>query len=206
VDHAEKGFGAWLISYANRVVADVKEDVNVNQFWQEVIDLFQVGVFGETPQEKRVFFRAEKTFAAHAPGAPTQSAENEAMRFCGRWESYELYINFGAVLTKMAEHLRKQGRALPLNKKDIRDQMKQHPYWIIPEGEDGHRKRFGEVSCARAWGVYLDSHPMGYQQKSDEELLAADAKRSMSENWADPRLGELYIIVKAVEKKEAELG
>lgn len=200
IDHAQRGFAAWLIAYAVKVVADVKEDVNVNKFWQAVIDAYKVGVFGHNLAERQVYFKAlgERAPGGHPPMAPNQHMGGLDGALREDWKKWRLYVNYGAVIGKLTEHLRKQNQTMPLSPKDLRDQMQQHPYWL---GED-LKQRFGSgASPSKCWGVDVDLHPMGYQLQTDEAVAAALDARTLEEEWVDPRLGELYLIVRGVERK-----
>lgn len=187
------------------MVADVKQDVNVNQFWQELIEAYTNNAFGDTPAERAVYFKVvgRRAPGGHPPGAVNQHPRTSTLAFCGEWVSYTLYINFGPALSKLEENMRKRGKSLSLNRNDIRDQMSQNSYWISGGDEGTHRQRFGKgQATARCWAVSLDHHPLGYIPVEDEALFNSQEDRSMGEAWNDPRMGDLYSIVKELEPKD----
>ena len=191
-----RGFKEYLVTHTIKAVQDVREEVNVNVFWQYLIDAYKVGEFGKGEQ-LRQYFRVIGEDVIHPPGHPNQYS-SVAMPFCGMWTKYRLYFDYNAVLQKLGSYLvTKQRETLPLQRKDLRDQLSTYPYWI--DGE--HRQRLGnERSPSRVWAIDIDSHPLGYIPVSDEDLMASwNACGGNDSKWNDPRKGELFLIVHAAE-------
>ena len=189
-------FRAFVVGHTVRSVADVREDVNVNVFWQMVIDAFKVGEFGRG-EVLRQIFKVVSNPVLHPPDAPTQ-APNTAMPFLEPWVSYRLMFDYNAVLLKLNSFLvTRQRSVLPLQRKDLRDQLSTYPYWVtgIPV------VRFGAArSPTRCWAIDVDQHPLGYQPVSDDELMRSweDCGHNV-QKWNDPRKGELFLLVHELE-------
>lgn len=173
----------FTIRHAGEASADVVSELNINVFWTELLNAFKAEA---VPLN---CFRVERRDLEHAPGRPNQK----------RWASFKLYIDPDATLSKLSEFLSRQRSSLPLKRKDLRDQLSKNAFWI----EGKLRKRFNLGASGApplpCWGIKLDEHPQGYQPCTDEEhdrWLMADRDEG------DPRLGELYLIVDAVWRKE----
>jgi len=82
--------------------------------------------------------------------------------------------------------LGKQRVPMPLNQKDLQDQLSKNPYWV-----PSCKKRLKSVGNIWCWGVNLDLHPFGLQQATSEQLEAYFTDDSLG----DPRQGELFAIV-----------
>jgi len=189
--HAQTDLSAFrdfMIGHTIKAGIDVKSELNINVLWQHIIDAFKLGVFGQGEELRRYFKVIGKTLA-HPPGAPSQ----------GPWMSYMLYFDYNAVMEILREHLARQRISLPLNRQDWRDQLSKNPSWVEPPPGRSHKQRFGNgKSPTRCWCLNVDLHPMGYLPVSDEELTESRS----STDWADPRKGELFLIIHAAEKQE----
>jgi hypothetical protein len=198
-----------LLRITHQAVRDVREEVNVNKFWQLLVQAWKLGVFGRGKQARQYFRGArEVTAGGYPPGKPEQRPADDWRRQLKPWDNWKLYFDPGSVLPALREHLVKQRETMALPPRDLREQMKRQPYWIQGKG-DGIKMRMGDgMASTRVWCIDLDHHPMGLQDVSDEDLKASrDGKASMA--WDDPRLGDLHGIVMEVEsalEEETALG
>lgn len=168
----------------------VREHVDVTQFWNDLISAWRMGAFGEG-SDLRKFFRAVRGgVLPHPPGAPNQ----------GEWEHWKLALHPSAVFEVMERHWRQVGRPPLLKRSDLVDQMSKYPYWIT----NRHKVRFGDGGVAWGWLINLDQHEMGYQAVTDEELEESRRVNGLpmrSDEWEDPRQGELYGLVWAASRQ-----
>lgn len=194
-----------MVAITALAVKDVREEVNVNKVWQVILDAWKVGAFGKG-SEVRQYFRAMGVVQpAGPPGRPNQTPGDEDWRCTLRpWKSYKLYLDYSAIHSKLLEHLMKRRLNMPLDRRDIRDQMAKEPYWVPGEC----KQRMGSSKATtRVWCIDVDRHPLGYQAVSDEELRQSRLGKDPgtwipTEDWEDPRLGELYQIIFEVENRD----
>lgn len=189
-------FKTQLIEHCITAVEAVAVQVNINQFWLDMLAAHKAGVFGDTRSELGRYFTFTKTRVESAPCSPSQLG----------WYNVKLYINFNAVIPKLREALRRQGRDLPLGAQDLRDQLSMRDYWVQPDSlKQGHKQRFGKgAAVSRCWCIDLDKHELGYCHVTDEELDAAKYNEdgNTRTEWGDPRKGELFDLVESLEKQE----
>jgi hypothetical protein len=188
-------FRKFIINRAKMLADDVGNDVNINIFIRDLINAFNAG---EIPPG---LFRIKKTTLPHPPGKPNQ----------GLWHSYILFFDVDSVIDALQIYLRKAGRKMTLNYNDLRDQLSKTESWV---DTDHLRKRFGnrgERRHARAWGIIVDLHPLGFQSVSDEIYQASLSKTPSNLGSigpifedADPRKGDLFSIIDGVERFEAQ--
>jgi hypothetical protein len=189
----------FLVEHAMATAVDVQTDVNVNVFIQDLIVAYSAGEISSD------CFRVEGTKIACPPGKPNQ----------GPWTSYKLFIEPHGAISQLQIYLRKQGLSVTLRYKDLRDQLSKNQFFIAGPSQIGLKKRFGRpgsMVSKTAWGFYVDLHPLGLQDISDEELEAA--KKPVAElrigdvgmvfRDGDPRQGPLFAIIEGVLKYEKE--
>jgi len=207
-------FRGAMLSICMTSNAQVGDQVDVNRFWSDVLSAFKIGAFGFNRADWRRYFKATRLAeSAHPPDVPMGADHNEARCihcYCPRWASYRLFIAPNAVLDQLAKHLRQQGRELSLKIQDLWAQMTQQKYWVPPKSGRFHKQRFGygpdahdKKSATNCWCIDVDQHDMGYTPAS-ENVLRESWKKSESiavsrEDWVDPRKGDLFDIVHAVE-------
>lgn len=200
-----RAFRTWMVEHATAQVREVAAQVNVNQFWRDLLDAFKSDAFGETPAERRRIFKV-----IHRPGAPLPPMSDMQVRHGEerghyKWKSYYLYFQPGPVIDMLRRYKRLQGRDLPLDKNDLRAQMQVRPYWVPPAKTGAvHKQRFqGGRTPESCWCINMDLHELGYQQVSDEEfeesLRNDEGKFLPTMDWIDPRRGDLFSIVDALE-------
>ena len=196
------GFSA---AYAMESAAEGLQAVNVNQFWRDLISAFRRNVFGEGGEQKR-FFRVKDTIIPRAPGTPEDTTQTE-------WRSYILYIEINSVLDMMQRDARTRGATLALDKSDLREQMSRRPYWRGDcVGKGAKKMRFNGGYGVHCWGIELDMMAeLGYTAVDDATLAKskeAAVDRALPypnyepDDWADPRKGDLYVIVDAIYKSQ----
>lgn len=177
--------------YALRAAADVREEVNVNVFWDLVVNAYRMEVFGNK-EALHDCFRVQATATGAPPGYPNQHKSVEGFDFLEPWVSYRIYIEPGLLLSKLEQFLAKTRTNLPLRRRDLRDQLSMHTYWV----EGNHWQRFPATAPtgSRCWCIDVDKHPLGFLPVSDEELQQR-YKESGLGVFIDPRKGPLFLLV-----------
>lgn len=164
--------------------SDVVSELNTTQFWNHLINCYE-----QEALSHHDFLVKKEGNLDYPPGSPNQNATP--------WPHYRLFFKPGAVISKMSAHLTKARDSLPLQRNDLRDQLRRHPSWV--QGE--HTLRFsGDDSTTKAWGIDLNLHPQGLQPVSDEQYAVYLADR----NAGDPRKGPLFAIVADVERRRSQ--
>ena len=210
-----QGFRNFLEAHCAAAGTQVSDQVNVNLFNANMLSAWKIGVFGHTRSEYARFFLARKIRSSlHPPGIPDHP-ESEICPHCemgGQWTSYYLYLDMGAILEAMSKHFAQQRKPMLLDRADLLAQMGQRPYWVPFKKElRGHKQRFaGHASASHCWCWDVDRHELGYQPVSAEDLLASRIKpdgstRFASDEWIDPRKGDLFELIHALEKEQGEL-
>lgn len=198
----DAGYMKWLLSHCRETTAEVQEQVNVNQFWHEVLDGLANEAFGETPADRRRIFKISE-HGDPAPITADQLKKGEEDHRYG-WKSYHLYFKPGPVIAMLRKYKRSQGKPDTIDQSDLRQQMKTRPYWVEPNNAAGkHKQRFeGETGASHCWCINLDHHELGLNAATDEEFIASlhvdgDAQKSFlpSDEWTDPRKGDLFSLV-----------
>lgn len=176
------------VATAAAAAADVSAETNVNVFLGDMVTAWKAGDLDARS------FRLRWKDLEHPPGAPGQ----------GRWASYELLFDPGAVIAGVQMFLTRRHGTVALKQKDLRDQLSREPYWIAGLGA----VRFnltGSSSIAKAWGIRIDDlRPLGYQPVSNEAWEAFLMNRGTGEYTEDPRKGDMFAIVDALRAKELE--
>lgn len=144
-------------------VRDVTSRVDADQVLGDLVSALQMGVFGETPAEKKRFFYAQRELGASCPPEALDQGKDSGF---GEWGRWKLYVLPSAVFGALSEHVRRQNRELALRPADFRAQISQRPCWV----GDGMVKRFAETT-ARCWCFDLDRMPgMGYTPVDTDTL------------------------------------
>jgi hypothetical protein len=166
---------------AGEAAMDVSSDMNINVVWTQIVTAFKAE---EIPAS---CFRLAWSNKDHPPGRPKQNMD--------KWKSCRLYMDVDQTLSALAMYLTKQRSQIALKRNDLRDQFSKEPYWVPGK----HRQRFGrgreQTAC---WCFDVDKHPLGYLMCSDEEY----EHYIMNVAAGDPRKGELFSIVHAIEEEE----
>lgn len=209
-------FRRWMVNHTIFSSGEVVEQVNVNIVWQHIVNAFKSGVFGETPADRRRYFKSKYEPAAHPPGAESQSCGDSGFGLIDvegqlvkmripQWRSYVLYFDYQGVWDRLQEHWRHIGENPPMTRNDFRAQMQSHPYFMKPRNASKtiYQRMHGYDTGTAVWGILLDYHPMGYCPRPDAEVLESFVEAAREEKveseWADPRQGELYLICRALE-------
>ena len=180
-------FKQYLIGHGQRAQDDVQSDHNINVFIEELVTATKMEAIPWT------CFKVLENYKTHAPNAPGQPG----------WKEYILLIDPDPTIAALNIWLTKQRQALPLKRKDLRDQLSRCEYWYrLTEG----RKlvvRFGAGDgTSLAWGIIADKHPLGYRQVPDEDFdsYLTNAK------GGDPRKGPLFTLIEWVleEQRKSE--
>jgi len=192
--------------------ATVAENVDVNRIWTDIVNALRAGVFGHGRADLSKMFKARRLGESiHPPGVDPHDAHEECVHcFRGiRWVSYRLYFVHGVVLDLLQRHYRQQGKTMSLNHSDLKSQMSQRRSWVNPPNGCVHKQRFGDAPAgSNCWAVDLDFHELGYQPVTDDVMRDSWEKSPgvswPTGEWVDPRKGELFEIVHAVEPKDGE--
>ena len=202
-----RGFREFLIGHCREALEDVDAQVNVNQYWRWALDAAKSDAFGMTLSDRQ---RIMKVVAYVNPKLVLSELQVKAGVEDSRkaWISYYLYFQPGPMIGMLREYMRRQGKDLPLDRADLRAQMKTRRYWVEPTGarakKGTHRQRFAGGGCEDCWCIALDYHELARLEVSDEEFLASQLKDAEkgeffpSDEWVDPRRGDLYALVDAV--------
>lgn len=191
--------------------AEQKESmVNVNQVLRDLISAVRENEFGDTGLQMRRFFKVWVDKKDHPPGAVNVDEHGQYVQ--GRWDSVTLFIDMNGVMGVLQKYLRQRGRELVLDLSDLKDQMSRRPYWS-DKNKRRLQQRFegGRLDC---WAFDLDKMgELGYRPVSDEEYweskrnghapeLPGSSTWPEPKEWVDPRKGDLFAIVEAIEEKK----
>lgn len=190
-----------LIKQARVATVEVQSQTDVSQFIEHIYDAYNNGAFGKSVSDLKQFFYVERVELAHPPKAPDQ---NQVPCF-----SAYLFFKPSPVIDVVRRYLRAQGLEFKLNQLDLRRQMANKDFWLKPK-HGIFRKNFGGKNNEGCWGIDLSYHPFGLHEMSSEDWLEhlkakgmpTDSCVNISEDWADPRHGELFAIVHKLLAKE----
>lgn len=185
--------GDWLVEFAHREYGSIREQVNIDLFWQDLLVAYEAGAFGYTKSELEKYFRVHRD--PHC-----RRDDEDAV------PAYVLSLNPPLVINAIREMKRRSMQSLELDQADVRAQMSVRPYWV--KG-DNIRSRFGSGTGAiRCWKVRVDLlGEIGYNQCDPEELASAEGS-VIDDTYVDPRKGALYSLCDSIfqqklsEKKE----
>jgi hypothetical protein len=181
----------FLVGQAQIAVSEVRQQNELERFWQKVIGCFTMGGFGETPDELKRFFKAVRVGELpRPPGIPEASSQRGALGPDGQpdyhWVCWNLRIEPNAMFEALSRYVRQQNENLPLKMMDVRAQMSTMPYWVPAAA----KARFDGFPV-RYWEISLDRFPdLGYRPCTDEEVQAAVAAGD-----EDPRVGVIYRVI-----------
>jgi len=207
------GFAEFLQQHCVEAVSEVKEQVNVNQFWTDLLAALTSNAFGETPADRRHMFIAIKKKGDQPPAGLTEHQREvgeKNPKYC--WMGYRLYFRSDPVIDALRRYKRLMRFHLPLDRADLRSQMKSRPYWVAPK-RDVHKQRFqGAKTTLSCWCVDLDLFEggLGFNPVTDEEFQASlcrdgnieEGEFLSMEEWEDPRAGDLYSLVDLLKSQE----
>lgn len=210
--HAEP-YRIWLVEACGEAVVDIRRQVNVNQFWTDIMSAAANDVFGRTSKELGRMFMVVKTEVLHPPGAESQAGKK-------MWSSDRLYFKPDLVIECLRKHKRQQGQEMAINRSDLQAQMKTQAYWVPPNPSVGrHMQRFIDIQGKKGkvpetcWCIDLDKHALGYQAIPDEVFESSLYRDGNPQNgvfwpsvgedaWIDPRRGDMYALVDALDRKD----
>jgi hypothetical protein len=204
-----RAFRDWLRGYIEGAQKDVREQLYVSQFFQDILSADKAGFFGDTSSELRRYFKTVDKDEKVADEALTER-QREMGRQTGwcAWQGKLLYIVCKDVVERVMAYRRSIGVAENLSRKDLHDQMKGRPYFVPPGKKGSHQIRFEGGGQETAWCIDLDRHEMGLQQMSDEDFeatLRPNGDFVMSTDWEDPRRGPLFVLVDRLRRPQQEL-
>lgn len=208
--HSPAALQAFLqahVAHTAKAAGEVREQVNVNEFWKDLYNAWVGGAFGHGPGDWKKYFKVVmRDSKTHTPGFPNQTEY-------GGWMTWHFYFTPGPVIEAMRAHKRKQGRDVPLMQNDLLAQMKTRRYWVEFPRYSGrsepHKQKFGgSQTGSSCWCINLDEHEMGLQTLPDEEWRKACIKNPdtgdffPSDEFIDPRKGDLFKIVEGLRRNE----
>ncbi|MDE2099464.1 MAG: hypothetical protein KGL39_19590 [Patescibacteria group bacterium] len=198
-------FKTYMVGHSQRAHEDVQSDHNTNVTIEEMVTACKMQAI---PWQ---CFKVLERHVEHAPDAPNQNrvwcpAKSPTNGWVSGWYEYILLIDPDPMLAALNIWLTKQRQALPLKRKDLRDQLSKSEFWYqLPEDPKTKQPkklnvRFGVGnSTSLAWGIIADKHPLGYRKITDEEFMELD-------ETGDPRKGPLFKLIEWVlnEYRQAE--
>ncbi len=208
-------FEHYLIRHCSAQVEEVKRQVNVEQFWTDLMAAIDSDAFGHSPSDLRRFFLAEEvpTEVELPPEQlETLKDENSPRK---KWKSHILWFQPEPVINLVKEYNRRRNADPYLDRSDLRSQMKTRPYWVPepppPASSDGtavHRKYFAGHQKT-AWGIKVDFFANGLLHLSPEEWRASlfpkgDGVGIPHDQWVDPRKGDIFGLIDRILKKPNE--
>jgi hypothetical protein len=210
-----ENFGRYLLDHCSEAVATVREQVNVNQFWTDLLSANASNAFGETAADRRKVFMVRyvpKKLPASITPYQLQAGKESPYT---EWKSPLLFFRPDPVIDMLRRYKRLLGKDLPLDRTDLRAQMKTRSYFVPPKaGADVHKQRFhGSKSPQTCWCISIDEFEgLGYQPVSDQvftESLYKDGKVEgelflEKSEWQDPRKGDLFALIESLEGRHEE--
>ena len=200
------GYRTWLIDHCKRSAAEIQKSVSVDSFWHELLNAVGSRDFGDSPADRRQYFQVIENKAAKSPVSEHQTKAGAELSYKA-WKSYLLYFRPGPVIDMLRTFKRRSGGDLPISQTDLLHQMRTRPYWHESKSESGHRQKFGGKTAQSCWCINVDLHPLGLMRVSDKEFDASfiqDADTNTwftSENWTDPRKGDLFALIELLQSK-----
>lgn len=195
----------WMVQRTVRTSREVRQQVNVNQFWSDLLSAVKSDAFGRSRGELRRVFKVVENKRAMNPVSEEQRRQGEqTSRFA--WKSYLFYFQPGTVVDMLRAHKRKGGRDLPLDLRDLSAQIRSRPYWVLPPPHSFmHKVRLSGRSMENCWCINVDKLPdLGYVPVSDDEFEASKYENGeievgrflgLDDEWTDPRKGDLFYLI-----------
>ena len=194
-----EAFRKEMVSQCRAAMDEVQEQTDVSQFFADLVSAYTRAAFGTTAADLKQCFRAERRESLHPPDAPNQTQTP--------YVSFDLFMKPGPVLDVIRKDKRAQGQDMRLSQLDLRKQLATKKFWIVPKNRM-HRKRFAGKNSEGCWGFNLDFLEWGYLPMKDEDWVAHLEKHGLpgtltfSDEWADPRHGELFALAHKLTAKE----
>ena len=202
-------FEKWLLDKTQDSTREVSERVELNLFWKAILSMLDTGWFGKTPEEVGRYFKLldNKRSTPRFSERQIKDAQEDPRR--------ALIVPIIAMRPRLLfprvnEYMRNQGGPLPPSQSDVQAQMRVHSYFV-PGPKQGHQIKFGRgaTNNSYCWLIDLVELPeLGLREVSDEEWIAKlfregnpDHGMIPVDEWADPRKGEMFAIVEALQKK-----
>lgn len=206
-------FRDYLTSHCLSAAKEVQTEVVAYAFFPDIVAGNSAHIFGHTPSERGTMFRAiVDPNAPMPPMSEKQRQDGIDNPFCAWKPGTKLCIVPAPVLDALRKHCHVTGRQFPPERSDLLAYLKVCVFWVEP-GPDknrAHRVRFyGSKTCQVCWIINLDLFPeLGYRQVSDEEWEASfikpDGSRYTSDEWTDPRRGELFVLVDSLKPQKSD--
>ena len=195
-----KAFREALRGHIERAQVDVRDQLYVTQFFQDLLSAEKANELGLTAAERRRYLKVvDKPEPYVSPVSPRQQELGVNPSWCA-WRGKLLYLSVKDVVERVMAYRRKLGLTENLSRKDLQDQMKGRPYFIeTTSARRVHQIRFDGGGQETAWCIDLDLHELGFQAMPDEEFEASlrkpDGNFYLSTEWQDPRKGPLFVLV-----------
>jgi hypothetical protein len=202
-------FKLFLRGYVEVAQKDVKDQLFVSLFFEDVLSAAKAGFFGETPSEMRRYFKVkDKESEADAAVSAYQREKGQLDPYCA-WKGKLLYIASKDCVEQVMGYRRSIGKPATLSKKDLHDQMKGRPFFVEPPAaRRTHTIRFEGGGQETAWCIDVDKIDIGLVPVSDEDfdasLRKADGNFIERVEWQDPRKGALFTLIDQLTPKQQE--
>lgn len=194
-------YKTWVARKARVAASEIREKINANQFWTDLMSAVETGAFGFSAADLKRYFKA---VPMNLPTPVPESQQTEEFAGC-KWKSYYLYITERPVIEIMRTFKARSHSTLPLEANDYFRQMQTKPYFVnAPRGKDRVRLRFKAKSPQDCWCINVDRHELGYTPVDDEELRFSITRRegerqsdgtTVPADWVDPRQGDLFTLI-----------
>jgi hypothetical protein len=200
-------FREYLQGHLERAQVDVRDQLYVNQFWQDVLSALKENRFGVTAAERRRYFKVvDKLEGEASPVSERQRQLGKETPWCA-WRGKQLYMAAKDVVERVMAYRRNLGLTENLSRKDLHDQMKGRPYFVLANNKkQSHQMRFEGGGQEVAWCIDLDYHELGRQEVGDDEFEASLRQSNgnffVSANWQDPRRGPLFVLVNSLQSQQ----
>jgi hypothetical protein len=201
-------FRNWLIEKAQASTREISDRVELNQFWTTILSMHANGLFGKTPEEIGRFFKVVENKRA-APRFSERQAKDAMEDSRRALKVPKLAMQPGPVIALMNNYIRNQGGPLPPSQSDLQAQMRERAYFVSAASRQGHQLKFGRgaKNNSYCWCIDLAQFDhLGLREVSDEDWIASFYRDGNPDNgmlpidqWVDPRKGELFSIVGALE-------
>ncbi len=202
-------YRTWLCKKARAAVSEIREQINVNQFFTDLLSAVEAGAFGFTSADLKRFFKVVENKKATSPVPEGQNTEQFRSY---AWKSYYLYMIPNPVIDILRKFKIAGHRELPLETNDLFKQLQTKPYFIPPpKGRNRIRLRFKSKSPQDCWCFNVDQHELGYCEVSMDELMDSMRRDPDKDQdgfvtpgeWSDPRQGDLFTLIHKLLQKDA---
>jgi hypothetical protein len=166
-------FKTFAMEHGSESQKEITETSFANQFWQDVLNLLQIGV--QNANYKKLFALKYATF------------DNDGRISDSDREKFEdstpvMFMAYETAFLIYEQEIRKAGRVPRLAILDLAREMKREKYWVRPKKDESHKMSIDGVGRPVCWVFNLIEHPFG------EEFI--DALTARKQATADHSNGQ----------------